>query len=230
MAATPAAAAIAYVQSTSSNPGSVNSDTLTLTFTAGNSNLVGLRLGSLTATLSISDTKSNTYSGAGGDVCIVAGGETLCIFSAHNVAGGSTTVTATVTGGPATLRWGIHEYSGLATSSTLDKTHSANGVGTAADSGATATTTQADELLFGVLDCGAGCTATAGSGYTLRNNNIGSKYSSEDQIVSATGTYSATFTITSDDWSAAIATYKAAAGGAPAAPKRLLLMGVGDTP
>jgi hypothetical protein len=115
----------------------------------------------------------------------------------------------------------------LATSSQLDK-QAAQGpiTSTTPSSGATATTTQNNELLFG-------CVATNGpvenaegywgdpfKNYGLRDGTTGAgaasnvTASSHWLVVSATGAYAASKTgITSRPWSAAIATYKAAISG-----------------
>ena len=83
----------------------------------------------------------------------------------------------------------IHEYAGLATSP-LDQVSSQTGTGTAVTSGAK-TTKQANELIFGYASVDH-CVISGGTGFSVRQT-AGCNMS-EDMIVSATGTYSATFT------------------------------------
>jgi hypothetical protein len=117
----------------------------------------------------------------------------------------------------------------------LDKTSGLNtGLVTAWTSNATATTTQADELLVGVAYSGGainGGTSTPGSGWTEENEqvltNSGYELVTEWQKVTSTGAYAATGT-----WSAAeiaaccIATFKtaAAAATAPSPPSAMPLL------
>jgi hypothetical protein len=110
--------------------------------------------------------------------------------------------------------FGAYEYAGLASASWLDKTAGATGTSTSPSSGATATTTVASEVLVGVVCAGNAPTWTPGTGYTTIEEfdiNGAKIYAAEDQVVLATGAYSATGTLgTSQDWAAVIATYKAA--------------------
>lgn len=105
--------------------------------------------------------------------------------------------------------------SGLRPSSTLDQIQSSTGTSTAADSGLTAMTTQANELLIGAIGVQGPSTDTftPGSGYTLvgrvgvdASPNV--TINPEFRNVSAAGQYNASGTLgTSRAWSAAIATY-----------------------
>lgn len=127
---------------------------------------------------------------------------------------------------------------GLASSS-FDKQSPNTGSNDAPTSNATATTAQADEILIGAVgtEGPSGDTAGSWSNSFSAGERLGTTGGSQPsnitlsegyRIVSATGAYTAAKTgITSRDWAAAIATYKAS-GGAPAAPKRLTLLGVGD--
>lgn len=106
-------------------------------------------------------------------------------------------------------------------SSPFDKSSSGTGSGTSPSSGATATTSQADEILIGAVGTEGPVEDAAGTwsnsfnagqrdgttaGGAASNITISEGY----LIVSATGAYTAAKTsITSRDWGAAIATYKA---------------------
>ncbi len=115
-----------------------------------------------------------------------------------------------------------NEFSGLLTSGVLDKTAKSAGIATTTpNSTATATTTQADELLFGTVSiedpptitftAGAGFTALTGAGTTGASGNSNMTVYPEYRIVTSTGAYSAAGTLSAaSNWIAAIATYKAA--------------------
>lgn len=177
---------------------------------------------------SVSDTKGNTYqvdaSGTNGT------GNGLTIVSAHITTALTTSDTITITwsGSNATRSVAIEQYTGLDTTSWLDKVGAAAGAtSTAPLSGTTATTAQANELLFGAFEMGGNLTRpvfSAGTGngtFTKRsqatsNNgtNTGRDVATEDQVVAATGTYFADGSLSiSDPWIALLCTYKIAAGG-----------------
>lgn len=115
----------------------------------------------------------------------------------------------------------IAEYSGIATSSPLDKTASGTNFSTAALTSATATTTQADELLIGMIG-NEGGTRTVVPDATFTERQDGGLCSTEysDKIVAATGayTYSGTVSGANSVWVACIATFKATGGGGPTSP------------
>lgn len=113
----------------------------------------------------------------------------------------------------------IAEYSGVATASPLDQTqHAFDASGTThPDTGNTATTTQADELLIGVFGNPGSRTITPGDSFTERYDETSNSRAVwlGDKIVSATGAYKAsgTSSSTGERWAATIATFKAAGGG-----------------
>jgi len=84
----------------------------------------------------------------------------------------------------------ILEYSGIDTNSPLDVTAAATGSSASASSGA-ATTTFANELIFGA-DLTVTYTTAAGSGFTSRVITSPDGDIAEDRIVTATGSYTAT--------------------------------------
>lgn len=207
--------AIAFVQSVSADAGVVLSAGLAFVSnnTAGNAIITGVRYGAVGRTVTMSDSRSNTYAQA----ITGTGGVDGFIHYASNIGAGANTVTATISGTPAdTLRWAIHEYSGLAATNMLDQVNQGTGTSTTPDSG-NVTTTVGNELVFGVLAAnpvGATTTATAGSGYTIRENLLSGtqvKIATEDKILSTTATTSASFTYTaSDQWECLIATFRMA--------------------
>jgi hypothetical protein len=173
--------------------------------TAGNLNIVAVGWGDTTSSISsVTDSKGNVYTRAVGPT--VNGGQ-QSIYYAKNIAGGTNTVTVTFNQAASYPDVRILEYSGLDTTSPLDVTAGAVGTGTAASSGA-ATTTAANELIFGTGTAGGNGFSGAGSGYTSRVMNIYGSLA-EDKIVSATGSYSTTGTVASSTWIMQMATFKA---------------------
>ncbi|MEK6443645.1 hypothetical protein [Pseudonocardia sp. T1-2H] len=193
-----------------------------VTPTAGNFLILGVSVsgGTLNSIASIADTKANTFTRVASVNDATAGTIDCELWTAPVTAGGSDTITLTITGSHYCNVW-VREYSGLA-ATPLDKFVSAKGTGTALSSGATATLSQADELVIGfggTVDGGE--TYTAGSGFgNLVQAQIGAgtyDTAMEDKIVSATTAQTAAFTASiSDAWACIAATFKAAA--APSGP------------
>ncbi len=183
--------------------------------TAGNMNIVAVGWNDTTSTVNtVTDTRGNTYTLAIGPT--TGTGLRQSIYYAKNIAAGTNTVTVTFSKAAAFVDVRVLEYSGLDTTNPLDKTAGAVGSGTAASSGA-ATTTAANELIFG-----AGMTAAvftgAGSGFISRIITTPDADIAEDRTVSATGSYSATATNNTSNWVMQMATFKASGqgGGNPA--------------
>jgi hypothetical protein len=182
------------------------------------------------AGISLSDTRGNTWVKA---ISIYNSGSllSLSIWYVANCAAGANTVS--VSGGFSGFQViCVGEWSGVATASPLDKTAVAQGTTGSADSGATATTTQADELLIGGMALDSSQTLTWTGSFTSRASAINGGSNRQgflaDRIVSSTGAYDATATYTgSSSWMAAIATFKAASGGGAASGPNLLLLGCG---
>jgi len=229
------AGAIAFVRSASASS-STSSTTVAASFptnAAGDLLVVVAEWNDNGATATIADTALNSYSVALGPVDNPDSQFRQQIWFVANSAAsaGTNTVTVTFSVAQAAKSILIHEYSGLNTSSPLDRSASASGTGTALGSGLTAATAQADELIFGIgTNDTATVTHTAGTGFTLRETqgpSAGQRVSSEDKIVAATGQYNATFTASATGtWTALVVTFKGAGGAAPA-PKRLPVLGVG---
>jgi hypothetical protein len=195
--------------------------------TAGNLLVLVLTSGAADTISSIADDKGNTWNLA---VSVAASTRKTYIYYAMNAAAGATTVTVTYTAGqfPDT-HYFIREYSGIATTSALDKTASnSNGTGytDSHSTGTTAATTQANELVVAAVgsDANGDPTYTAPTGYADFESQGGQTYTwgaCDDKIVSATGTQTATFGSTAYvNSQGAIATFKeAAAAGQPTAKR-----------
>jgi hypothetical protein len=135
-------------------------------------------------------------------------------------AGASTTITITFSAAVRATA-DVCEYSGVATSSFLDKTASATGTSTSTSTGTTGTTTQADELWVGGIEVYNTQGYTQGSptnGFTLldgaNTNNIVVAFL--EKIVSATGSANSGTTVgLSSVWAGCIATFKAVVDATP---------------
>lgn len=166
---------------------------------------------------SITDSQSNTYSKAGSDSTAGGAGE-IEIWYAKNITGGTTptlTVNMNTTNGTSFI---AREYSGLDTTAPFDKFSGSGANSSAASSGATATTTQASELVVGAVfvSISSGSdTVSAGSGYgNLGHETSNGSFQSamEDKTVSSTGAQTATFGLSLGwNWQCAVATFKAGA-------------------
>jgi hypothetical protein len=144
----------------------------------------------------------------------LAGGGRTTTWSAHNVSAGSFTVAATITSsGP----WSMHlrevswSNGGRGVTDKACTAPCGTGASTAIDSGASGTTTAANEYVYGVQSANVnGCAVSAGSGYT-GGTSESTQFCDMDEfkIVTSTGSFNATFTLTnSDNWTAEVATYK----------------------
>jgi hypothetical protein len=134
------------------------------------------------------------------------------LFYAKNILGGANTVTATFSGTNNHPWLAIYEYQGLSATSPLDRTSGAQGRSTAVSSGSTPVTSSANELVFaGVgLPSGYSGTETVGSGFVLGQRNTStSPGATESALVTTTGSYTGTFTLSSStNWSALVATFR----------------------
>lgn len=227
--------AIARVNQGSSAPATATTMTVTLaSLTAGNFVVLGIFANNSGLTISgIADTAGNSsFSTAVGPTTAPFTG-TLWTMYKENVAGIGTTDTFTITFSGATGggEVAVAQYSGLATSSSIDQHPVGNG---SAVSGTTATTssfnpTQSTELAITWTCCGGtGGNPTAGTSYTSIIKPDAFTVLCE-RISPPTGSQTATTTFTSNPWEIQVATFLAAAAGAstPKYGTSRLLMGVG---
>jgi hypothetical protein len=213
-----------------------NSASLSVTTTqavpAGASIIVIAEAHSLTASFtgaSCSDSAGDSYSV---DVSTTTTLDFAIICSTHKLAAplpANATITVTWSGGGSPFFLRIHAFSvtGLA-AAPLDKTASATGATASPSSGATATTAQANELLFGAIVNVTGpspntgfspgtngtsnnCAATGTPTYTSLGAVGGGSLFGMSCVVSTSGAYAASGTFAlSQLWLALLATYKAA--------------------
>ncbi len=220
---------IALVQSTAvegSGVGSISS-TFPSSNTAGNLLVAFVRLSTTSQTVTLSDTAGNAYADAVAQAQTVDGHQ-IHIFYAVNARGGSNTVTARFSASNNHPWLAVYEYSGL---EALDRTASGQGNSTAPNTGATAPTSSANQLLFvGLgLPSSFGGSVTSGAGFTPELQDAvvnGSRAANEHRIVTSTGAYSGAFTLsTAGNWSCALATFSAV----PAPPPSLVSIAVTPT-
>lgn len=174
----------------------------------------------------VADSRSQTFTSA----VNVTDGATyaLATFYYANTTGGADTVTVTFAGAITYASLQCSEYSGVATSSPLDKfasnSQTTPGTGANAVTSGSVTTTTDGQLIVGwstALTVGAG-TTSAGTGFTGRTNVFGDTLC-EDQVQTSAGAIAATFTSTSatSNFITLITTYKAPAATGPSYGARL---------
>jgi hypothetical protein len=152
------------------------------------------------------------------------------IWRTNITTGGAMTVTFSIASGARRLAVSGMEYT-FAGGATFDKSSSGSAAqpgNTSADSGATPTTTAANELLFSYISDtfdGTPYTWTNSFSTVFDGGSVG-RSGSGDRIVSVTGAYNATATLAAaNGWLALIGTYKEAGGGG--CTPTLTLLGVG---
>jgi hypothetical protein len=204
--------------------------------------VVGLSSGSSSATNTVTDSKGNTWTlGTAVSTSTPTVGRTQFAWSVLTtalVAGDTITCTSSATKqqtldvmkAVSTVGWNgtsatvLDQQAGAGSSAT----------GTAVSSGATAATTNANDLVVGC--CGIANTAatlTPGTGYTASPTGMlvaGAKQMECEYLVAAaTGAQTATATITSSGWQMVVAAFKESAGGGGGGPtvNTLAAMGVG---
>jgi hypothetical protein len=219
---------ITYIQSQekiSSTGGSPNAQSATFSAqpTAGDTVVVGLVCWASAGCqiTSVADNFSNTYTQIGTTTHYLGTNADVALYCASGISSASNfqvTATLTNTGGDSDLY--IAEYSGLTCN--VDQTASGSGsTSTTSLQTSSVTTTNATDLLVAVAGSTIGNAATAGSGYTLRqNDNSGTaEYGGfEDRTVTATGSYSGSMTVavSTSGWGMAMAALKGSSSGGAA--------------
>lgn len=196
--------------------------------TAGDLNVVAIGYGDTAGTTTISsvtDTKGNTYSLASG---LTRGtGIAQSVYYCSNIASataGANTVTVTFSGNIQYPDLRISEFTGYATSSSVDVTAAASGSATSASSGS-ATTTNATDLIFGA-GYTTGAFSNPGSGFTTMDITNPDCDIHEYDIVTSTGSNAATATNSGSPWVMNLVSFKAASTSViPSAPGTLSTVG-----
>jgi glucose/arabinose dehydrogenase/chitodextrinase len=199
--------------------GTVNNVAFTNPNTAGNL-IVAYVVWSNSATVTMTDTRGNTYTAAQAPTSWNGTSWRAQVFYAKNIAGGANTVRATFSSSINTFGiLYVHEYSGLDRTNPLDVSKSAVGTGSAMSTG-NATTTNANDLIFGAGASSSKVTA-AGSGLATRSTAFGNR--TMDRVVTTAGSYAVTATQNSNAWVLQLVAFKAAPSDtvAPTAPTGL---------
>src|SRR6266849_9657602 len=227
-AASEAKAAIAFVANVGANGTKTTGTLISVTVSAGgvaagDTLIVSLAMDPRSGTVDCTDTKGNVYS-KDADVTNGSGtsGVRTVVFSAPITIGLTSGDMITITHPSIAARaMSVNEFSGV---TTMDRVATSTSNSGSPSAGPTATTSQAAELLVGVvgeetkkaevLTPGAGYTALTGAstgnaGAVVSNINVDEEY----QVVAATGAYVANGTLAmARNWAAAIVTYRSQCG------------------
>ncbi len=187
---------------------------LPINVTAGNTIIVGIQTASRLVN-TVTDSLGNVYTPLFQKTAPI--GE---LWYCPNVLGGTNTVTVTVAGGTdAGLAVSIMEIGSVA-AAPLDQSVLADGTSTTPSSGASPSTTVADEIVIGWMAANTTSgTPTLGTGYKnlVFNSQATGAQALEQKTVAATGAQTATFGIgASVAWHCAVVTFKVAATAAAA--------------
>jgi fibronectin type 3 domain-containing protein len=176
---------------------------------SGDLNVVVVGWNDSTATVgTVTDSSGNAYRLAVGPT-VQAGTATQAIYYAANVVSataGANTVQVSFTSAAIYADVRILEYSGIDPNNPLDVVASAAGTGTTSSTPAV-TTTYANDLLVGANLVQA-LTLSPGAGYTTRMITAPDGDIVEDQIVTATGSYSASAAIAGQPWIMQLAAFR----------------------
>lgn len=166
--------------------------TLAITFnsdtTSGNFIGVGAAVFA-NATLACADNKSNTYPGSNGRQSVLYGTSSRCsIFDAANITGGASHQVTATAGSSGTIAMAIAEYSGVKTTTPWQVGTIQNSLATTSPtSGNTGTTTETDELVFGVIYCPPSTVNYTAAGGTASSGAVGSSLVERQEIDTAGG-------------------------------------------
>ena len=210
---------ISYIQGNYATPQTPQT-TVSVPFTgaqsAGDLNVVVVGWNdSTTSVSSVTDSKGNAYTLAVGPT-IVSGTLSQSIYYAKNIlsaAAGANTVIVTFSTAAVYPDIRILEYSGADPNSPVDVTAANSGNSTTSSSGS-ATTTNPTDLLFGA-NIVTTVTSGPGSGFTSRMITSPDADIVEDEMVTTTGSYSATAPLSSGAWIMQMVAFRTNAGGGP---------------
>lgn len=176
--------------------------------------LVAIVSANQTGTLSITDNKNNVWRQVGTSQLDPGGINTIGLFFATNITGGSGhTVSGATTGSIPNMAIIVQEFTGPATSGAFDIRAQANGTGASASSGATLVTNFTQELVIGAGSDGGGSGLTVGAGYsnltTKADGGSSNFLGMQSKIITTTGTQTSTMTVGSGgNWTQFVATFR----------------------
>jgi hypothetical protein len=208
---------IALVNVTSCGGGETLPGTCTITSTgSGHLLVVGIQMGggvsTSTTISSVTDNAGNVYAEAGAARSIDSGASSVAdIWYAANSIAGATTITITTSASTSGAGAVIWEFSGVSTSSPLDKTAVLNSQPSSATvSGAAVTTTSSAEVVISLAAVAGNVTGIAsGNSFTSDSTLKGNGWA--HLVTSSTGTYAAQWTQSpSGTYTSSTASFKAA--------------------
>ena len=213
----PASANISLVQHRNIDASTATNNSLAFATntTAGNFIALVIRGGSSNSQVfTVSDSSGNVYHQAF-RVGLSASVDTFALYYAENISGGADTVNVTQSVlGP--LRFAILEYSGVATSNSLDGTPATAQGNNATPNSGNLTTSANGDLLLAAIITKNGDAFTAGTGYTIEESveaSPNTKLMVEDQLQSMAGTASAGTSLNpADIWGAGLAAFRSISG------------------
>ena len=202
-------AVVSFVQSAGADGvTNVVSASLTVDRAAGDLDVVAISWPDPAITvMSVADSDGNTFQQVDTGIALTGHGVLATYIAANiNARTGTETITATLSANT-TGTLVVAEYRGLSTTNPIEGTQQSSGTtGTAADSGALATT-HAHDLVIGSM--GANRTFAAGAGFTSRVDQSSTMI--EDEEVTVAGSYDATATLSSSGaWFARVIALRAA--------------------
>jgi glucose/arabinose dehydrogenase len=205
--------------------GTVDSLAFSSPNTAGNLVVVYVAWSSGTSTATLTDTRGNSYAPAAPVMRWNNNTWSSQVFYAKNVTAGSNTVRATFSSAITSFAdMYIHEYAGMDRTDPLDASAAAVGTTTAMNSG-TATTSNANDLIFGA-GASTGNVTAAGTGFTSRRSNFGNR--TEDKRVTTAGAYNATATQNGAAWVMHMVAFKADSTPADTTPPTVAITSPAD--
>jgi hypothetical protein len=197
---TPAPAGIKAVQGGAvSTAGQVTSTTITLSSPVHAGDLLVGWFGQFASTgqVQVSDNVNGAWTRSSASTTFSSGNGDIALYYLQNSKAAPSGLTITITAtSPTFLQGAVHEYSGVATTSSLDKVAVGHGTSTTADSGATGSAAAAGELLFSGLMTGTSPgTATVGGGLVIRDQTASASADDADGTVATAGPQDVTWTL-----------------------------------
>lgn len=223
--------AVAHVQSPANgnDAGSVTSSTLAFgsNNAAGNVSVVTGRVSATGRTITVSDTKVNTYvlqatQTEATDV------QSCTVHYAKNIGAGANTVTFAISGAAATTRWTITELSGADTTTPVFNSTSATATSTNPAAG-NLTPTIDGSLFYAVMTNGVDQTVTAGTDFALRSEVVAApatRLAVETYAQPTAAIHNGNFTAASTPWTCISVVFQPTSSAAVPRRRRMLL-GIG---
>ncbi|MGB6834128.1 MAG: IPT/TIG domain-containing protein [Candidatus Acidiferrum sp.] len=166
---------------------------------------------------SVTDSAGNHYTAAVNPTQNTTGGLSQTIYYAKNIASapaGGNIVTVTFSGAAAYPDIRILEYAGVSATNPIDITSTGTGSGTTSSTAA-ATTTNANDLLF-AANIVTTLTSSSGAGFSTRIITTPDGDIAEDRLLTATGSYSASATMSqTGQWIMQMVAFSAVSTPAP---------------